>query len=122
MVTDEAQRTLSYDDVAALRYAMTGVDEVANTGDDYTLTLVYAGLTTDAEIVLDFDNSQTGFAVTSLTGQYIGGSDHIQTTSATIYINDTFNWFFNDQLTTGGGGGGGSGNKGLGSILPLLLE
>ena len=94
--SDEAQRTLTADDVAQLKYAMSGLDETAGNSDDYTINLVYAGLTTSADIVLDFDNS-VGFASTALTGSFIN-STHLRITSATIRFNNGFNWFFNDTL------------------------
>jgi hypothetical protein len=93
---DEAQRTLNADDVATLKYAMTGLDETAGTSDDYTIKLVYAGLTKTADIVLDFDNS-VGFALTDLRGSFIN-STHVRITSALIRFNSGFNWFFNDTL------------------------
>ncbi len=92
--SDEAQRTLAADDVATFRLAMAGLDEVAGTADDYTVSFSYAGLTTSADIVLKFDNSQTGFAVTSSGGSFLGG--HVVVTSADIYFNTGFSWFFND--------------------------
>lgn len=90
---DEAQRSLGHDDVAGILFAMSGVDETAGTADDYTLNLTYAGLTTVADIVIDFDNSQTGFAVSS-SGGAISGS-HARITSTAIYFNSTSSWFFN---------------------------
>jgi hypothetical protein len=93
---DEAQRTLAAEDVAGIRYAMSGLDELQGTADDYTLALIYAGLTTSADIVIDFDNSQAGFAATYYGGSSIGGTDHWRITSASIYFNDGYDWFFND--------------------------
>ena len=63
---EETQRTLVADDVATLRLACAGLDETEGTADDYTINLVYAGLTTNADMVIDFDSSQTSFAVTNL--------------------------------------------------------
>ena len=90
---DEAQRSLGHDDVAGILLAMAGLDETAGTADDYTLSLTYAGLTTAADIVIDFDNSQTGFAV-SQSGGAISGS-HARVTSTAIYFNTGSSWFFN---------------------------
>jgi hypothetical protein len=92
---DEAQRTLGHDDVATFRLAMAGVDELQGTPDDYTVVLSYAGLTLSADIVLDFDNAQTGFAVSISGGAFIG-TDHVRITTTAVYFNDGFNWFFND--------------------------
>ncbi|MCP5522025.1 MAG: hypothetical protein H7A46_10810 [Verrucomicrobiales bacterium] len=107
---DEAQRTLGHDDVAGIRYAMSGWDEVAGTADDYTLNLTYAGLTAAADIVLDFDNAKTGFAVTLLGATIYGGigDGHAQIQAPTgydyvpIFFNETplagYSWYFNPVL------------------------
>jgi len=97
--TDEAQRSLNHDDVATLLYAMSGVDEVAANADDYSIQLVYQGITTtDCDISLQFDNSMTGFAQCTTGANFIA-ADHAVITSANIYFNDTANWFFNDVYT-----------------------
>ena len=92
---DEAQRTLTHDDVATLRYGMSGLDETAGTADDYALNLSYAGVTTAADIVLDFDDSQTGFAVSISSGVFISPT-HARITTTGVFFNTGFNWFFND--------------------------
>ena len=98
---DEAQRTLGHDDVAGLRYAMSGVDGRSGTADDYVLVLEYAGLDASADIVIEFDDSETRFAVAKSRARLSG--DRAFMTEARVYFNDSFNWFFN---TDGGGGGG----------------
>ena len=95
---DEAQRTLAHDDVATFQYAMAGLDETAGTADDYTVTLTYAGLTTSANIVLDFDNSQTAFAVSVSSGVFLTGT-HAAITSTAVYFNNGVNWFFTNAPT-----------------------
>ncbi len=96
---DEAQRTLSPDDVATLLYAISGIDEVASTTDDYSVRLVYQGITsTDCDVNLQFDNTKTGFAQCSVGGNFVA-TDHVVISSADIYFNDTANWFFNDVYT-----------------------
>ncbi|GEM_PF-6383046 len=97
---DEAQRTLNHDDVATLRYAMSGVDESDSmTGDNYNIRLVYQGITsTDCDISLQFDNNKTGFAQCTVGGDFVA-TDHAVITTANIYFNDTANWFFNDVYT-----------------------
>ena len=92
--SDEAQRTLAADDVATFKLAMAGIDETANTSDDYTVNFTYAGLTTSADIVFKFDNAQTGFAVTQSSGSFLSG--HVLITSTAIFFNTGFSWFFND--------------------------
>lgn len=103
----EAQRTMIAEDVAALRVAMAGLDETQGTADDYTINLTYAGLTTNADIVIDFDGAQTGFAVTLVSGFFIN-SDHVRLAdrSGFTYIPIFFDpnavtWFFN-QTSNGG--------------------
>ena len=99
---DEAQRTLGHDDVAGLRYAMSGVDGQVGTADDYTLVLEYAGLDANADIVIKFDDSETGFAVAKTRARLVGGRAFI--VNSEVYFNDSFNWFFNGGGTGGGGG------------------
>ncbi len=95
---DEDQRRLVHDDVATLEYGMSGIDEVADTGDDYTVNLVYGGFDSSCDVVLDFDNTQTGFAVCQTGGVFVG-SGHARITSADIFFNTGFNWHFNTTLT-----------------------
>ncbi len=99
--TDEDQRELGGDDVRTLRLGMSGLDENQGNADDYTITLTYAGLTTACDIPIDFDNSQTGFAVCSVSGNFIGGTDHVQITAANIFFNNGASWFFNNLLKNG---------------------
>ena len=93
----EIQRTLGHDDVIGIRYAMAGLDEIQGTADDYILNLVFAGLTTSADIVIDFDNTRTGFAVSSSSGIFLNDDeDHLAITTNQIFFNTGFNWHFND--------------------------
>jgi len=94
---DEAQRTLVGDEVAALRLAMAGLDEIAGTADDYTINLRYRGIRNNCDVKIDFDNSQTGFAVCSTGGSFLGG--HTVITSANIYFNTDFAWHFTSSIT-----------------------
>jgi len=93
---DEDQRALVPDDVATLKLAMAGLDEVAGTSDDYTLKLSYAGLTAACDVVIDFDDAETGFAVCKSSGTFLGGG-HVGITSAKVYYNTTATWFFNEN-------------------------
>ena len=101
---DEEQRLMTADDVSAIRYAMSGLDEIEGTSDDYTLQLNYVGLASSCDLKLDFDNAQTGFAVCSVSWQRIGNptSKHDRITSANVYFNTGYSWFFNDE-TCGNG-------------------
>jgi len=93
---DEAQRTLNHDDVATLRFAMSGIDEIAGTADDYSINLIYSGQVPPggADIVIDFDSSQAMLAVTAFSATTIS-SNHQRITSAQIFFGDEVNWFFN---------------------------
>ena len=102
---DEAQRTLAHDDVAGLRYAMSGLDGRAGTADDYVLVLEYAGLDDTADIVIAFDDDETRFAVAKSRASLLG--DRAFMLETRVYFNDSYNWFF-------GAGGGGSCTNDLG--------
>jgi hypothetical protein len=95
--SNEAQRDLTSEGVAGFRLAQAGSDRSqSGTSDNYTWTLTYAGLTTIADIVIDFDNSETGFAVSSSFGSFLGPSfvDAVITFND-IYFNTGYNWYFN---------------------------
>jgi len=92
--SNEMQHMLNHDDVASIRYAMTGLDETADTTDDYTYTLSYAGLTTNCDIVVDFDDAETGFAACQPLGVFIDAT-HVEIISAEIFFNTGSTWFFN---------------------------
>jgi len=92
----ETQRSLTADDVAGILYAESGLDEIAGTSDDYTVVLNFLGLTTGADIVIDFDNAQTGFAVSQSGGTFLS-PDHIAVSSTAIFFNSGSNWFFNQE-------------------------
>lgn len=97
----EVQRELAAADVAGVRYAESGLDELAGTSDDYDLVLEYVVWDGQAgsrpDIVIDFDNNQTGFAVSQSSGQFLN-SDHIAITTNSIFFNSGFNWHFNTVL------------------------
>jgi len=97
---DESQRTFGHDDVAGIRYAMTGTDEITGGGDDYTINLTYAGLDANADIVVDFDNSETGFAAAALNASFLG--NHLVITEAKIFFHNGSSWFFNDRTIVPG--------------------
>jgi hypothetical protein len=94
----EVQRALAAQDVAGMLYAQAGADGIAGTLDDYTLTLDFIGAVTAADILIDFDNGETGFAVSNSGGVFIDAAQtHATITSSSIFFNDGFNWFFNRQ-------------------------
>ena len=94
---DEAQRTLTHDDIATLLYAASGTDESADTSDDYTFTLEYGGIsTTNCDISVSITDT-TGLAFCSVNGSYVGlpANHHIRVTNAFIEFGGSYNWFFN---------------------------
>jgi hypothetical protein len=100
---DEHQRRLNHDDVASIRYAMSGWDELEGTADDYTFTLNYVGLTTACDIPVAFNNAQSTFAVCASGANINSGGPihgiHATMTTTNVYMNDGFLWFFNDLST-----------------------
>ena len=97
-ITGQAKRSLAHDDVGMIQFAKTGLDQLAGTSDDFQFRLVYAGLTSTANITIEFDASQ-------LSGQEAGTDpvevllvDHTRIDSAEIFFNETLTWFFNPVL------------------------
>ena len=90
----EAQRTLTPGCIAVVRLALTGFDRIQGTPDDYTFELQYVGVTTNADITVGFDDSETSFAVSEVSATVPRG-DHYVLTDAIIYFNTTWNWYFN---------------------------
>lgn len=101
--SDEDQRALAQDDISTLALAKSGIDEIAGTADDYTISLVSHGAVANpgsdpnCDLILDFDNAQTGFAVCQTTGSFIA-PNHVKITSANMFFNNSFNWYFNDDF------------------------
>ncbi|MCP3962645.1 MAG: hypothetical protein GY719_32805 [bacterium] len=98
--SDEEQRELTHDDVASLLYARSGLDSLAGTADDYGVTLEWVGVTAACDVKLSFDNTQTGFAVCQTGGDFLSGDD-VGITSANVFFNTGFNWFFNSERNDG---------------------
>lgn len=105
------------DDIDTLKLARTGLDRTANTADDYNVTLTYGGLqpsgAPECDVTLDFDDTQTGFAVCQTGGVSIsspsGSNNDVRITSAKAFFNTQANWFFNDVPNDDEGGDGGGG-------------
>jgi hypothetical protein len=89
----EIQRTLLHDDVATLKLAMSGLDENASSSDDYTLNLIYGGISKNCDINVNFDDTQTGLAVCKARGERTGS--HVRLTNTNIYFNSNYKWHFN---------------------------
>ena len=96
----QAQRFLGHDDEAMLRVAMSGLDEIQGTADDYALNVVSLGVSDSpsCNINLSFDNAKTGFAVcwTGFFTSIMGNDNHGAIASADAYFNTAaVTWFFN---------------------------
>lgn len=90
----EAQRTLTADELAMVRYAESGEDELNGSSDDYELVLSYSGRTASCDIVIDSKTS--GFGNCDLTGAYLGDDNHVRINTASLTYNSAgFSWYFN---------------------------
>ena len=100
---DEAQRELGHDDVATLRYAMSGVDERESGGprdrnsrDNYSLVLEYGGISdVDCDVSMSMTTTNS-LAFCSVGGEYVDYPDHLRISTATIEYGSGYNWFFNE--------------------------
>ncbi len=93
---DTAERTLGHDDVAGIRYAMSGWDEIQGTADDYTINLIYAGFTDQADITMSMDLTSGAFAAFSVPG---GSDKHVSILGADVHFSFNENWFFSECTT-----------------------
>jgi len=98
---DEAQRTLTADDVAGIRFARAGFDRIQGTSDDYNANLEFVGLTSQADILISFsDGVGVDFAATLRNGAQLTATDFTITSSSIVFNSggNDFDWFFNDIL------------------------
>ena len=83
----ETRRTPSHDDVSARRYAMSGLDELAGTADDYRATFAYGGVGEGADgcDVTIVEDARTALAYCGYELYSAPGTDHWRVASgATI--------------------------------------
>jgi len=93
---NEVQRTLLHDDVATLRLAMSGKDETANTSDDYSLNLVYGGISSDEDCKINVRlANQIGLAFCRTGRGKIPDDKHIFPTLTNIFFGQGYKWHFN---------------------------
>lgn len=95
--SDEEQRALTPDDVATLRLAMSGVDRVAGTSDDYTFSLSYQGVKSGCDVMVSFDDVRSAFA-TCFTSAYWVSYPHARISKAEIAFNTGFNWHYSPAV------------------------
>lgn len=101
--SDEAQRTLGHDDIATLRYAASGIDELASGGgktrDNYSIVLEYGGISNaNCDVSMSLTNT-AGLAFCEAGGVQIANG-HVRITTASIEFGQGYNWFFNSSNTT----------------------
>lgn len=90
-VADSARRTLGFDDVAGIRYGMSGLDEIQGTSDDYTINLVYSGFTDQADILLSMDLTGGAFTQTNFSAT---PDKHTNVLQSFVHFSFNENWFF----------------------------
>ncbi|MEM8993523.1 MAG: hypothetical protein AAGF23_01900 [Acidobacteriota bacterium] len=89
----EAKRRLSADDVATLRYAESGLDELAGTADDYLVQLTYLGFGEGCNIDVSFGAQGTIVACTGGLQEFSPGHWRYSMTS-TLTFSDAVLWHF----------------------------
>lgn len=91
-------RALANDDVAMLRYGMSGLDESASTPDDYTFKLELTGYPCDLPVSL-VSLGESPVSRCGVNYDLIPGStDHFQVEPVFVQLNSDFVWFFGLSL------------------------
>ncbi|WP_395373922.1 Ig-like domain-containing protein [Marinicella sp. W31] len=112
-VRDEDQRALTGDDVNTLLFARSGIDRITGTADDYTVNMVYGGISdaADCDITVTIDTGPS-FAVCQTSGTTLSVNNWA-IIFARVRFNQNVNWFFTstriptpitDQLSVDNGG------------------
>jgi len=93
---DEARRELVGDDITTRQLAMSGLDLLEGTADDYSYELSYQGISaaTSCDINISFDDTKTGFA-NCLVGASFVSPNNWAISSANSHFNTGVNWNFN---------------------------
>ncbi|MEM1179216.1 MAG: hypothetical protein AAGM22_12780 [Acidobacteriota bacterium] len=91
----EAKRRLTADDMATLRYAESGLDELAGTADDYQVRLNYLGLDTGCDIPLSFDTQ--GALVTCFGPAQQLQDNHYRRALSNVTFSDAVLWHFSGE-------------------------
>jgi hypothetical protein len=75
---------------------MSGKDETANTSDDYSLNLVYGGISSDENCKINVRLAdQTGLAFCKTTVAAVPADKHILPTTTDIFLGQKYSWHFN---------------------------
>jgi len=81
-----------------INFAKTGLDQVSGSSDDFDFSLRFVGQTSSADILIEFDSSQTGGFPAAANLSITRTSDHTRVNSAEIFFDETLTWFFNQVL------------------------
>ncbi|MDF1824753.1 MAG: hypothetical protein P1U68_08935 [Verrucomicrobiales bacterium] len=73
LIPGQIRRGLGADDVAGIRYAMSGLDEIQGTADDYTLQIKYVGVSDSSDMIIRFDKPD-GFAAAYVGAKPLSGN------------------------------------------------
>jgi len=122
--TQSEFRSLSSDDVATLRYAMSGLDELSGTGDDYIVTLQESDFPCDIPIRFagTIGNPDAVAACLGVLSQPIGGTQHYTFFPTEIRLFSGRTFFFGsgpDLAVTKADGGV---TPGAGEVLVYTIE
>ena len=91
-------RSVQHDDVATIRYAMSGLDGTQGTADDYRIRMNYAAPgTADCNITVEYNSTETAAASCVVRGQRRNGNSAVYINSGTIYFNEEVDWFYNQS-------------------------
>lgn len=82
------RRALGADDVAGIRFAMSGIDEIQGTRDDYRIELEYIGVDDEADILIRFDG-ESPFAAAGIATERIEGNHYAMQPGRVIGYNPT---------------------------------
>lgn len=95
LVPGQVRRGLNADDIAGIRYAMSGIDETQGTSDDYNIELKYVGVDAGAEITVRFMESN-GAAAASVPTQPLSDNHRVMAPRCFITYNSGFarQWVF----------------------------
>ncbi len=104
-----AIRSLTADDVATILLARSGLDRNQGTADDYTVQLIFAGVDSNADVLIDIDDSlfppvnpELAF-VTNYSGTEIVSANAFLMNPVDIHFNsgaipdEEFTWYFGTQ-------------------------
>lgn len=88
----ETKRSLVWDDIATVRLAESGVDEIEDTADDYRVTLAYIGRTNTCDVPVSFAAQDEIAACVTGRGSLSGSHFRINFTS--LGFDESVTWHY----------------------------